>query len=40
MEKILIYDNPDEFLQAMDYLQKEYNKKYENQTPKGESKHE
>lgn len=35
MSKILIYDKPEEFLEAITQLQTEYNKKVENQTNTG-----
>ena len=32
--KMLLFDNPDDFLKYMDYLQKEYNKNKENKHTK------
>jgi len=36
MSKILIFENPQDFLQVMEDLQREYNKRQDSQTPKGE----
>jgi len=35
MNKILIFENPEEFLEVITQLQTEYNKKVENQTNTG-----
>lgn len=40
MSKILIYDKPEEFLEAITQLQTEYNKKVENQTNTGAGNYE
>lgn len=40
MSKILIYDNPEDFIRVMESLQEEYNKKQEDITPKGEFNNE
>ena len=36
MSKILIFENPQDFLQVMEDLQREYNKRQDSQTLKGE----
>lgn len=36
MSKILIFENPQDFLQVIEDLQTEYNKKQDTQTLKGE----
>lgn len=36
MSKILIYDNPENFIRVMESLQKEYNKRQDTITPRGE----
>lgn len=36
MSKILIFENSQDFLQAIEDLQDQYNKNLESQTPKGE----
>ena len=40
MSKILIYDNPEDFIRVIESLQEEYNKKQEDITPKGEFNNE
>lgn len=36
MSKILIFDNPQDFLQVIEDLQDQYNKNLESETPKGD----
>lgn len=38
--KVLIFDNPDDFLKCMEELQKEYNKQHENDTIVGAGNNE
>lgn len=40
MNKVLIFENPQDFLQVMEDLQREYNKRHENTAPKGELNNE
>lgn len=40
MNKILIFENPEEFLEVINQLQKEYNKTVENQTNTGAGNYE
>lgn len=40
MSKVLIFDNPQDFLRVIEDLQDQYNKNLESQTPKGEFKNE
>ena len=40
MSKILIFDNPQDFLQVIGDIQREYNKRQDSQTLKGEVQNE
>lgn len=40
MSKVLIIEDPQDFLKVMEDIQREYNKMRENQTPKGELNNE
>lgn len=40
MSKVLIFDNPEDFISVMESLQEEYNKRHENLNPKGELSNE